>query len=152
MRRARTTAAAAVLPPPVPGDPLLDAIGPLPGARVLVIGHGALETMCTLIRRGCAAATELRSGDRLQPDPESVDAVVVPRVGSAAEAGDAIARAARALAPGGHIALRDVTGQLDRPVAALLRVHGFSALRARPTPTGTVISAERPIFGPLPRA
>jgi hypothetical protein len=138
---------------PVPaGDPLLDAVGPLAGARVLVIGQDALETMCALIRRGCAAATEMRIGDRLAPEPESADAVLVPYLSGAAEAGDAIARASRALAMGGRIALRDVSCELRQTVATLLRMHGFSRMRVRVTRAGAVISAERPIFGPLPRA
>jgi hypothetical protein len=138
---------------PIPaGDPLLDTAGPLAGARVLVIGHDALETMCALIRRGCAAATEMRFGDTLSPEPDSADAVLVPRVASAADAADAIARAARALTMGGRIVLRDVSFGLRQTVATLLRIHGFSAMRARMTRAGTVITAERPMHGPLPRA
>jgi hypothetical protein len=148
----RAHAATKVAPPAAAGDPLLDTVGPLAGARVLVIGHGSLETMCALIQRGCAAASETRFGDRLSPEPDSVDAVLVPCVTTAAEAGDAIARASRALSMGGRIALRDVGFDLRQTVATLLRVHGFAAMRTRMTRAGTVISAERPIFGPLPRA
>ena len=60
LRRGPAVLQALASPPalssPPPDDELLDSIGPLDGTRVLVIGHGALETVCGLIRRGCTAA------------------------------------------------------------------------------------------------
>jgi len=151
MLRAHSASVPTAPPTALGGDPLLDLVGPLAGARVLVIGHGAIETLCALLRRGCAAATEMRPGDCLMPEHDSADAVLVPRIASAAAAEDAIMRAARALTQGGHVALRDATSLLRGPIAALLRRHGFSGLRVRATGAGTLIGAERPIFGPLPR-
>jgi electron transfer flavoprotein alpha/beta subunit len=132
-------------------DALLDVAEPLDGARVLVIGHGALEAICGLIRRGCTAATEMQPHCRLSPDPESVDAVLVPHVGSLTEAQEAVALAGRALIMGGRIALCDATGRLRPMLAALLGAHGFVGMRAVDVPHGTVLTAERPIFGPLHR-
>jgi hypothetical protein len=139
--------------PSTPADAtLLACVGPVAGAHALVIGHNALDAMCELIRGGCAAATEMQIGDRIGPDPDSAEIVLVPHVTSTAQAGDAIARARRALMMGGRIAVRDATGLLRQQLAALLCAHGFCAVTARQTPDGTVLTAERPIFGPLPRA
>ncbi len=153
MPRTRTALAAPIPPLTSPSgaanDQLLDAVGPIDGARVLVIGHGALETMCALIRRGCTMATEMRGGDRLAPEADLADVVMVPHLESAVEAADAITRARRALTMGGSIALRDVSGGLHQTVAGLLRRAGFSAMRTRITRAGVIIVAERPMFGPL---
>jgi hypothetical protein len=139
------------LQPPAGDDALLDAVEPLDGARVLVIGHGALEAICGLIRRGCSAATEMQPHCRLAPDPESVEAVLVPHVESLAEAQAAAALAGRALIMGGRIALCDATFRLRPVLVALLGAHGFVSVRAAEAPYGTVLTAERPIFGPLHR-
>ncbi len=136
------------MPMPADGD-VLDGMEPLEGARALVIGHGALETICGLIRRGCTAATEVPVCDRRAPDPDSADIVIVPDVGSVAEARTAMAMAARVLVMGGHIAFGDGTGALGPEIADLLRAHGFCTIRSRDTRAGTVVTAERPMFGPL---
>lgn len=115
-----------------------------------MIGHGALETVCGLIRRGCTAA-ELQTGSRVAPEANSAEAVVVPRAATLVEAQAAIAVAARALIMGGRIVVRETSGGLRQPVVALLRLHGFCAIEARPTTEGTLVTAERPIFGPLHR-
>jgi hypothetical protein len=53
----------------------------------------------------------------------------------------------RALLPGGRVVLRDPTCRLGPDLAALLRAHGFSAVRVRHVGTACMVSAERPIFG-----
>ena len=137
--------------PTTPEIGLFDGIGPLEGARALVIGHGALEVVCGLIRRGCTAATEFPACGRVAPEADSVDVVIVPGAGSLSEAQRAIELAARALMLGGRIAVRYTPGGSAPGIAALMRAYGFGAVRTRPTPAGTVLTAERPIFGPLHR-
>jgi len=141
----------ALSPNPVPpprGPELLDLIGPLAGAHVLVIGPGALETVCGLIRRGCAAAAEVPDPMRGLPDAEEADAVLVPAVASLTQAWAAVVLAKRVLSMAGRIALRDASFRLGPQLAALLRVQGFCAVRTRKTPEGTVLSGTLPLFGP----
>ena len=144
-----------VHPPPLrvalADDALLDWAEPLDGARVLVVGHGALDLICGLIRRGCTAATEIQPHSRLAPDANSADIVIAPLVGSATEARETVEWAARSLVMGGRIAVRDATGVLSQELAALLRARGFCRVRAQAGPEGIVVTAERPIFGPLHR-
>ena len=125
------------MPSPPADDELLDSIGPLDGTRVLVIGHGALETVCGLIRRGCTAA-ELQTGSRVAPEAELG--------GSGGRAAGCDARGGA----GGHCGRRaradhgradrgaETSGGLRQPVVALLRLHGFCAIEARPTTEGDV--------------
>jgi hypothetical protein len=145
----------ASVPPHLPADAadaaLLDAAEPVAGSRVLVIGRGALETVCGLIRRGCTAATELADCDHAATEAESVETVVVPSVATMGEAQTAVAVATRALIQGGRIALCAPAGALRRHLPALLGAHGFAAVRAWPSPGGAVLTAERPMFGPLHR-
>jgi len=137
---------------PVPGgDALFDSLEPLAGVHALVIGPGALEAVCGLIRGGCAAATELPTDSRLALEAGSADAAIVPLLGSLAEAREAVALAGRALAMGGRIVLRDTTGRLSQEVTSLLRAQGFCSVEAYATPEGMVLTAERPMFGPLHR-
>lgn len=144
------------LPLPLPAAPaddvLLDWAEPLQGARVLVVGHGALDLICGLIRRGCTAATEIQAHCRLAPDADSADLMLVPHVESLADGRAAIGWAVRALVMGGRIAVRDASGGRLRPeLAALLRTYGFCRVRTHARPDGVVLTAERPIFGPLHR-
>lgn len=137
--------------PAEPANALLDELGPVEGLHALIIGASGLDTMCELIRRGCAAAVESSFGDPLWPQAGSADVAVVPNLTSRAEAQDAVARGWRALIMGGRIALRDATGQMRPLLATLLRTNGFCAVRTRLSLTGTIMTAERPLFGPLPR-
>jgi hypothetical protein len=133
-------------------DVLLDWAEPLDGARVLVVGHGALDLICGLIRRGCTAATEIQPHGRLAPGADSADLVIAPRVESPTQARAAIDWAARALVMGGRFAARDATGHLRQELAALLSAQGFCRVRTYIHPEGVVVTAERPIFGPLHRS
>lgn len=146
----------AVLPAPAPAtapidDVLLHWAEPLDGARVLVVGHGALDLICGLIRRGCMAATEIQVQGQLAPDADSADLLLAPHLESLTEGRTAIGWAARALVMGGRIGLRDVSGRHWPALATLLRTHGFCQVRSHARPEGVVVTAERPIFGPLHR-
>jgi hypothetical protein len=125
---------------------LLDFAGSLEGEHVLVIG-GALAVMCALIGRGCAAAAEVQLPDR--PVVEPADIALVPRLDTLEFAARAVALAQRVLTPCGRIVLRDRSEKLARTAAALLRLNGFSAIRVRVVAGATLVSAERPFFGPL---
>ena len=141
-------------PPPAPAlvdDALLLWAEPLEGSRVLVVGHGALDLVCGLIRRGCTAATEIQANGRLAPDADSADLVLAPAIEALPDGRAAIGWAARALVMGGRIALRDVTGHHWPALATLLRTYGFCQVRTHTRPDGVVVTAERPIFGPLHR-
>jgi hypothetical protein len=140
-----------VTPDPLPDADiaLLDCVGRVDDARVLVIGDATLSMLCGLIRRGCTAAAEMQLHDR--PISEPADIVVVPHLEGPDCASRAIAQARRVLQPGGRIVLRDPTGSLARQTASLLRMQGFSAVSVRPWSDGSLISAERPSFGPVLR-
>lgn len=122
---------------------------------MLVIGE-ALEVMCALIRRGCAAAAEVLlsrrptagCGDIATTDIAPAGIAVVPRLQSPELAAAAVALARRVLEPCGRIVLRDSSETLARHAASLLRNGGFSAIRVRVLPDATLVTAERPFFGP----
>lgn len=126
-------------------DAMLDVAEPLQDTRVLVIGHETIEALCGLIGRGCNAATEMAIGGRLPT--ERTEIVLVPRIGSLDEARMALALARRVLLPCGRIVMHDTDTLLAAPVVRLLRSKGFSAIRARVSPHGTIVSADWPMFG-----
>jgi hypothetical protein len=137
---------------PDPADALLDCAGAVGGEHAVILGCVSAEIMCGLLRRGAAAVTQLRRGER--PEGQAADLVIVPEAGSAEAAAIAVGHARRALAPCGRVVLRigaDATGQLTLGVTRLLRLQGFSAIRQRRDGPGVLVSAELPIFGPLVR-
>ena len=128
-------------------DAFIDATGSVAGDHALVLGAGGLETMCALLRRGCASAIELRLGEK--PDAGSADLVLVPALASIGQARAALAQARRALTPSGRIVLRGAFGVGDAQtlaIARLLRREGFCALRVQEIGGAAVLSAERPLF------
>ncbi|MDR3537756.1 MAG: hypothetical protein P4L71_14760 [Acetobacteraceae bacterium] len=139
--------------PASPGnDPalaLLDGLTGLEDERVLILGHGAVELMCALIRGGCQEVTELRSCDR--PEPHVADLVLVPQLASVEQAAMIAGHARRALVPTGRIVL-GAPGHLAVPVSRVLRLHGFSGLRRRDGAGGSVLSACLPAFSLAARA
>ena len=133
-------------PPSTPGiAALLDAAEPIQDAHALVIGQESLEVLCGLIGRGCAGATEMPLAVRTQVDPAEI--LLVPHVATMSDATQAIAVARRALLPCGRIVLNDQNGALTVSLMALVRGAGFSAVRALPHETGTLVTADWPMFG-----
>ena len=135
-------------------DALLDAIGPVEGARVLLVGPGTLDLMCAAIRRGCEGVTSLGVSDR--PEAGSADlAFVSPGAAYSCALGgkaDSVpARMMRALSPLGTLVVPiDPEGGPVAATAQALRSHGFSAIRTRTSMDGRVLLfAERPLHGAL---
>ena len=154
IRRAR--AARPETCPPAEPDPdsvLLTCIGEVAGERALILGRGALDVMCALIRAGATEVTALCRNDR--PEPASADLVVVSDMVSAESAPGLIGHARRALVTAGRIVLRcptDSSGRLVQSISRVLRLHGFSALRLRRAGAQTLVTAELPFFGLIGRA
>ena len=136
---------------------LLDCAGDVAGEHAVILGcgsrgSGTLELMCALLRRGTAAVTELRRGER--PEPQAAELAIIANTASTEDAIAAVAHARRALGPAGRVVVRvaaDASGRLVRQVARLLRQHGFSAIRLRHDGVQTLLTGQLPMFGPLPR-
>jgi hypothetical protein len=143
-------------PPPTPAtnaDPdtaLLQLAGEVGGEHALIIGPHALELMCALLRRGAAEVSLLRQGVR--PEKATADLAVATEIASPEQALSAMSHARRALVASGRLILRinaDPNGRLAKLVAQMLRLHGFSAVRARRAGNRTLVTGMLPWFGPL---
>jgi hypothetical protein len=150
--QSQTSVCAAVAPGPVDDDPdpaLLSLLGEMDGEHVLLVGNNALELMCALLRRGAGEVTLLRP--TVRPEPQTVDLAIIARVGSLDAAVTAIGHARRALTATGRIVLvgigADPSGRLAQGLRRMLRLHGFSAIRAVPLAGRMLLSAELPLFG-----
>jgi hypothetical protein len=134
-----------------PGDPLLGFAGPIAGSHALVIASNGLDLMCSLLQRGCAAATTLRPSERAEC--ETYDLVLAPRVVSSGQVGRLIYQAKRALVPSGRFLACVPVGlaEPDQDLAGLLvrsvRLGGFVAVRTRTLKDGLIIRADLPMFG-----
>jgi hypothetical protein len=128
------------------GDALLEELKPPPNAHALVIGHDTLDTLCGLIRRGCAEAAELRPDERGCPAPDSVELAVLPDPVSLAEASASVKIARRALTGGGRIAIRDATGRYRRELVSLLRAQGFVSVCTRYGRGNVLVLGQRPVL------
>jgi chloramphenicol 3-O-phosphotransferase len=129
--------------PPAPGaildsdhdTALLEFLGDLSNTHAVVLGEGALEFMCALLRRNCIAATAMRWNEKVEA--EIADLVVVPHVACLKVVEQALWQARRAMLPNGRIVLRvenDRTGWMAFSAARLLRTQGFASIRVRPLP------------------
>jgi hypothetical protein len=142
--------------PPVGVDPdtaLLQLAGEVSGEHALLIGPHALELMCALLRRGATEVSLLRQGVR--PERATADLAVATEISSEEQALSAMTQARRALAASGRLILRttaDPTGRLAKLVAQMLRLQGFSAVRARRAGDRTLVTGVLPWFGPFATA
>jgi hypothetical protein len=100
---------------------LLDRLGDLTNARVIILGDHTLELMCALIRRGCPAALAVQSGDTIEAVSADLAILIQPPVGTSLS--HLLSRAGRALAPHGRLALCTRPGVPG--VLPALRAHGF---------------------------
>jgi len=142
--------------PPAGVDPdtaLLQLAGEVRNEHALIIGPNTLDLMCALIRRGAAEATLLRQGVR--PERASADLAVATEIASTEQALSVLAHARRALTASGRLIVRtaaDPTGRLAQRIAEMLRMQGFSAVRARRAGDRTLVTGVLPWFGPLTTA
>ena len=136
-----------------PDTALLQLAGEVRGEHALIIGPNALELMCAMIRRGAAEVSLLRQGVR--PERATVDLAVATEIASPEQALSAMTQARRALVASGRLILRtnaDPTGRLAKLVAQMLRLQGFSAVRARGAGDRTLVTGMLPWFGPFASA
>ncbi len=134
--------------PPLPDagtEALLEAAAPLGGAHALVVGHHSIDMLCGLIARGCGAALERTLDSQLPAEPAEL--VIMPCADSLEAATTAIAIARRSLLPCGRLLMLDPTGQNAAAIIRLLHAAGFSAVKSRKLPEGTLLSADWPMFG-----
>lgn len=126
-------------------DAMLNVAEPLQDTQVMVIGHETIEALCALIGRGYGAATEMAIGGWLPTDRAEIgwcrawDRWMKPRM--------ALALARRVLLPCGRIVMHDTDSLLAEPIICLLRSTGFSVIRARISPHGTIVSDDWQMFG-----
>src|SRR5580658_3045272 len=139
--------------PPAGIDPdtaVLQLAGEVRNEHALLIGPNALNLMCALIRRGAAEATLLRQG--IRPQRATADRAVATEIASPEQALSVLAHARRALTASGRLILRtaaDPTGRLAQRIAEMLRLQGFSAVRALRAGDRTLVTGVLPGFGPL---
>jgi hypothetical protein len=104
----------------------------------------------TALLRLAGEVSLLRYGVR--PERASVDLAVATEIGSPEQALPVVAHARRALTASGRLIVRttaDSTGRLAKLVAQMLRLNGFSAVRARRAGDRTLVTGVLPWFGPL---
>ena len=119
---------------------------PLADTHALVVADHALELLCGLIRRGCAAATCLQPSAK--PDAPIYTLVLAPGVARISALDAVIHTARHALLPGGRIVIglphHHSNGRLPLAVARRLRLNGFTGVRTQDARGLTVVHAELP--------
>jgi hypothetical protein len=121
-------------------DPLLRLAGDIKTTRTLIIADHGLELMCNLIRRGCLAATMLRTGDI--PDADDYGLVLVPHATTLQSHEEVIRVARRALGPHGRLVAGVRNGKTATDLARRLRLNGFTNLRSTHLPGRTLLRAD----------
>ncbi len=109
-------------------DPLLRLAGDVGNARALVVAEHGLDLMCSLIRRGCLTATELRVGAKTEAG--DYDLVLLPDATALPSLDDVIQLALRSLAPSGRLVVGVPEGAAAGGLARRLRLNGFRAVRS----------------------
>jgi len=137
-------------PDPDPDSALLRLAGEVRGEHALIIGGNDVDLMCALIRRGAAEVQLMRQGVR--PERATIDLAVATDIANPDQVQSVMTHIRRALTASGRVILRtaaDPTGRLARLVTQTLRLHGFSAVRARRAGDRSLVTATLPWFGPL---
>lgn len=132
--------------PSEPGTELVEALGAIEGEwHVLLIGNGSVDVMCALLRAGASKVTHLRSHERLEA--ESASLAIVPRVASFEWLESALVSNRHAMIANGWVAVCvDAFPSTQTRVARLLKLHGFSAIRAERMAGRLLLTAEVPAF------
>ena len=135
------------LQPPEPWAALLEALGEIEDENhILVLGRDGPDLMCALLRAGAPQVTHFRSYERLEADSTSL--VIVPHVPSLDWLEGALSPIRRALFANGRLAVCvDPLPNTQNRVARMLKLHGFTAIRASHATGSLVLSAEVPAFG-----
>ena len=135
------------LQPPEPWAALLEALGEIEDENhILVLGRDGPDLMCALLRAGAPQVTHFRSYERLEADSTSL--VIVPHVPSLDWLEGALSPIRRALFANGRLAVCvDPLPNTQNRVARMLKLHGFTAIRASRAAGRLVLSAEVPAFG-----
>jgi hypothetical protein len=137
------------LQPPEPWAALLEALGEIENENhILVLGRDGPDLMCALLRAGAPKVAHFRSYERLEADSTSL--VIVPHVPSLDWLEGALSPIRRALFANGRLAVCvDPLPNTQNRVARMLKLHGFTAIRASRAAGRLVLSAEVPAFGLL---
>ena len=119
----------------------------------LIVAEHGLDVLCTLLRRGCPAATVVRPGEK--PDSDCYALIVVPKA-SDFETPDMIVRlACRYLARDGVMMMRVADDATARALGRRLRLNGFSVSRPLADRNGLMLRAsrrsDRPVSGGSPQ-
>jgi hypothetical protein len=135
------------LQPPEPWAALLEALGEIEDENhILVLGRDGPDLMCALLRAGAPQVTHFRSYERLEADSSNL--VIVPHVPSLDWLEGALSQIRRALFANGRLAVCvDPLPNTQNRVARMLKLHGFTAIRASHAAGRLVLSAEVPAFG-----
>jgi len=133
-------------PPPdaEPGTSRIAWLGPIEDEdHILVLGGQGPELMCALLHAGATNVTHLRGHER--PEPDSASLVIVPRIPSLDWLATALPSIRRALTSGGRLVLH-ASGQVatQAQIRRMLTLLGLTAIHARATPDGHVLSAALP--------
>ena len=131
-------------------DPLLTFAGSVTGSHALVIAPNGLDLLCSLLWRGCAAATSQRLAER--SEHEAYDLVFAPGVASATLIARLICQAKRALVPTGRFLAFVPAAAADYKALGEMLVHtmrlgGFTAVQAKQTPDGFLVRGDLPMHG-----
>jgi hypothetical protein len=133
------------LQPPEPWAALLEALGEIEDENhILVLGRDGPDLMCALLRAGAPQVTHFCSYERLEADSTSL--VIVPHVPSLDWLEGALSPIRR-FANGRLAVCVDPLPNTQNRVARMLKLHGFTAIRASHAAGRLVLSAEVPAFG-----
>jgi hypothetical protein len=129
-----------------PGAVLLEAAGPIEDEdHILVLGGQGPELMCALLHAGAANVIHLRTGER--PEPDSASLVIIPRVASLDWLATTLISVRRALNAHGRLVVHaGPRPAIQTGIRRMLKLHGMTAIQARISPDGMILSA-----GPRPR-
>jgi hypothetical protein len=135
------------LQPPEPGAALLEALGAIEDeGHILVLGKGGPDLMCALLRAGAPQVTHLRSHERLEANSASL--VIVPHIPSLDWLEGALSPIRRALCANGRLTVCiDPLPTMQNRVLRMLKLHGFTAIRASRVAGRQAVCAEVPVFG-----
>jgi hypothetical protein len=96
--------------------------------------------MCALLRAGATNVTHLRTDER--PEPDSASLVIIPRVPSLDWLATTLQSVRRALTSHGRLVLHaGPLSTIQTGIRRMLKLHGMTAIRARTTPDGMILSA-----------